>query len=151
MGKYFAHIFPLCLCFSSHFFIHYKTEMAQQSKVSHVLMLLVQHKQKVVREHYPALSSSSHHEKVSFFISFNLWPTRTTPPLQLILVGVLQGGPMLCFKYKTSTVWAPHITQLKSNQGKMTSLTEKDKARVRAFWEKISPKVDEIGTDALAR
>ncbi|CAJ1075639.1 hemoglobin embryonic subunit alpha-like [Xyrichtys novacula] len=33
----------------------------------------------------------------------------------------------------------------------MTSLTEKDKARIRAFWDKISPRAEDIGTDALAR
>ncbi|XP_074553679.1 hemoglobin embryonic subunit alpha-like [Halichoeres trimaculatus] len=33
----------------------------------------------------------------------------------------------------------------------MTSLTDKDKARVRAFWEKVGPKSEEIGTEALAR
>ncbi|KAM9779697.1 hemoglobin embryonic subunit alpha-like [Neosynchiropus ocellatus] len=33
----------------------------------------------------------------------------------------------------------------------MTSLTAKDKATVRAFWSKVSPKATDIGTDALAR
>uniref|UniRef100_A0A3Q3H258 Hemoglobin embryonic subunit alpha-like n=1 Tax=Labrus bergylta TaxID=56723 RepID=A0A3Q3H258_9LABR len=33
----------------------------------------------------------------------------------------------------------------------MTSLTEKDKATVRAFWDKVSSKSEDIGTDALAR
>ncbi|XP_077590854.1 hemoglobin embryonic subunit alpha-like [Stigmatopora nigra] len=33
----------------------------------------------------------------------------------------------------------------------MTSLTAKDKATVVAFWEKVAPKTEEIGMDALAR
>ncbi|XP_049601609.1 hemoglobin subunit alpha-1 [Syngnathus scovelli] len=33
----------------------------------------------------------------------------------------------------------------------MTSLSKKDKATVRAFWEKIAPKTEEIGTQALSR
>ncbi|XP_068192524.1 hemoglobin embryonic subunit alpha-like [Antennarius striatus] len=33
----------------------------------------------------------------------------------------------------------------------MTSLTEKDKARVRAFWSKIAPKSEDIGAEAICR
>ncbi|XP_027144106.1 hemoglobin embryonic subunit alpha-like isoform X2 [Larimichthys crocea] len=33
----------------------------------------------------------------------------------------------------------------------MTSLTAKDKAAVRAFWNKVSGKAEDIGTNALAR
>ncbi|KAM9346745.1 hemoglobin embryonic subunit alpha-like [Symphorus nematophorus] len=33
----------------------------------------------------------------------------------------------------------------------MTSLTDKDKATVKAFWAKIAPKAADIGTDALGR
>uniref|UniRef100_UPI0037E8C1E8 hemoglobin embryonic subunit alpha-like n=1 Tax=Semicossyphus pulcher TaxID=241346 RepID=UPI0037E8C1E8 len=33
----------------------------------------------------------------------------------------------------------------------MTSLTEKDKATVKAFWSKVSSRAEDIGTDALAR
>ncbi|XP_074552984.1 hemoglobin embryonic subunit alpha-like [Halichoeres trimaculatus] len=33
----------------------------------------------------------------------------------------------------------------------MTSLTEKDKATVKAFWSKAGPKAAEIGADALGR
>uniref|UniRef100_A0A3Q3H251 Hemoglobin embryonic subunit alpha-like n=1 Tax=Labrus bergylta TaxID=56723 RepID=A0A3Q3H251_9LABR len=33
----------------------------------------------------------------------------------------------------------------------MILLTEKDKATVRAFWDKVSSKSEDIGTDALAR
>ncbi|XP_034567142.1 LOW QUALITY PROTEIN: hemoglobin embryonic subunit alpha-like [Notolabrus celidotus] len=34
---------------------------------------------------------------------------------------------------------------------KMTSLTPKDKATVKAFWGRVSSKADDIGCDALAR
>ncbi|XP_061701771.1 hemoglobin subunit alpha-1-like [Syngnathoides biaculeatus] len=33
----------------------------------------------------------------------------------------------------------------------MTSLSEKDKATVKAFWDKVSPKTEEIGSAALSR
>ncbi|XP_041633586.1 hemoglobin embryonic subunit alpha-like [Cheilinus undulatus] len=33
----------------------------------------------------------------------------------------------------------------------MTSLTDRDKATVRAFWSKVAPKSQEIGAEALAR
>eukprot|EP00064_Thunnus_orientalis_P026403 superscaffoldBa00016651_g26911 len=33
----------------------------------------------------------------------------------------------------------------------MTSLTAKDKANVKAFWDKVSSKADDIGMDAISR
>ncbi|AWP19131.1 Alpha-type globin isoform 2 [Scophthalmus maximus] len=33
----------------------------------------------------------------------------------------------------------------------MTSLTAKDKDAVRAFWSKVAPKAEDIGSDALSR
>ncbi|XP_019722090.1 hemoglobin embryonic subunit alpha [Hippocampus comes] len=33
----------------------------------------------------------------------------------------------------------------------MTSLTKRDKATVKAFWDKVAPKVEDIGVQALSR
>lgn len=50
---------------------------------------------------------------------------------------------------KTLTVWIHHDSNQYSV--KMTSLSAKDKDRVRAFWAKIAPKTEDIGAEALAR
>ena len=71
-------------------------------------------------------------------------------PLQPILEVVL-GVSMLSFDYKNLHCFT--FKALSDNQltGKMTTLTAKDKANVKAFWAKIAPKADDIGADALSR
>ncbi|XP_041634435.1 hemoglobin embryonic subunit alpha-like [Cheilinus undulatus] len=61
-----------------------------------------------------------------------------------------EAGPHI-LGYKNLHRLAHQYSQQQSNQGKMTSLTEKDKATVRAFWAKVSPRAQDIGTDALSR
>lgn len=45
------------------------------------------------------------------------------------------------------------ITAFSDSQstGKMTSLTAKDKDRVKTFWAQVSGKVEDIGSEAMAR
>lgn len=45
------------------------------------------------------------------------------------------------------------ITAFSDSQstGKMTSLTAKDKDRVKTFWAQVSGRSEEIGSEALAR
>lgn len=60
---------------------------------------------------------------------------------------------MLCFEHKSLAVLEPVTTLGKTLEvtATMTSLTAKDKAAVRAFWEIISGYIEDIGKDSLAR
>ena len=72
-------------------------------------------------------------------------------PPQPVLEKV-KGVTMLCLEHKNphGLDWSRHSVK-QSNKGKMTSLTEKDKATVKAFWAKIAGKKDDIGAEALGR
>lgn len=67
------------------------------------------------------------------------------------LRGGVLGVPRCRFIYKNIAGSTDHVISTKNHlQGNM-SLTDKDKATVKAFWNKISGKADDIGADALTR
>lgn len=81
-------------------------------------------------------------------LSQTRWDCLPWPILEVVLV--VLGVSTLPFKHKNPLEHCLH-RGIRSNQTKMTSLSIKDKDKVRAFWTKIASSKEEIGANALCR
>ncbi|XP_024920450.1 uncharacterized protein LOC112488437 [Cynoglossus semilaevis] len=88
-----------------------------------------------------------------FFFSLQSCKSSVVTPFEASISEQVLGVTVLCFEHKRLHACrhaSQHLASIKE-PATMTTLTAKDKAAVRAFWDKISGHVETIGKSSLSR